>query len=149
MTWTYNPSQTTDKDIVRFKIQDTDTNDQLLSDEEIAAVLTQTGSVNAAAIASAEAIARKFARLATSKSFSTGQRTMTVSYADRVTAYQSLAADLRKQTARAVSPYLGGQSITEKDTINDDTDRTTPKFRRDWDKEPGLPSNIREESELR
>ena len=36
MAWTYSTALTADKDKVRFLIQDTDTDDQLLADEEIA-----------------------------------------------------------------------------------------------------------------
>ena len=42
MTWTYsgNPSST-ERDAVRFLVGDTDTNDQLLSNEEIDYLVTQ------------------------------------------------------------------------------------------------------------
>ena len=39
MTWSYNENLSTDRDKVRFRIGDTDTDDQLLSNETIDAIL--------------------------------------------------------------------------------------------------------------
>ena len=63
MTWSYsgNPASS-NRDSVRFLIFDTDTNDQLLSNEEIDYVLTKETNVHMAAAMCAEALAAKFAR---------------------------------------------------------------------------------------
>lgn len=63
MTWSYSgdPS-TSNKDMVRFLIGDTDTNDQLVSDEEIAAILAVTANIKRAAARILRSLAAKFAR---------------------------------------------------------------------------------------
>lgn len=88
MTWTYtgDPS-VSDRDRIRFLIGDTDTNDQLVSDEEIAWSLTQGGSIYQTAHDLCTVIAAKFARLATSKSVGD----LSLSYADRAETYHRLA----------------------------------------------------------
>lgn len=88
MTWTYtgdpNVSQ---RDSIRFLIGDTDTTDQLVNDEEIAWVLTDTDSIYQAAHDLCTVIAAKFARLATSKSVGD----LSLSYSDRSETYHRLA----------------------------------------------------------
>lgn len=63
MTWNYtgNPSGS-DRDAVRFLVGDTDSDDQLIADEEIAYLLTVYPEAPHAATAAARAIAAKFAR---------------------------------------------------------------------------------------
>ena len=50
MTWTYTGDpNVSDRDKIRFLIGDTDTNDQLVNDEEIEWALTEAGSIYQAA----------------------------------------------------------------------------------------------------
>lgn len=88
MTWTYtgDPS-VSNRDRIRFLIGDTDTNDQLVNDEEIAWALGEAGSIYQAAHDLCSTIASKFARMATSKSVGD----LSLSYADRAEAYHRLA----------------------------------------------------------
>lgn len=89
MTWTYtgDPS-VSDRDKVRFLIGDTDTTDQLVSDEEIAWQLDVVAdSIYQAAHDLCVSLAAKFARLATSKSVGD----LSLSYSDRSAAFYSLA----------------------------------------------------------
>lgn len=88
MTWTYtgDPS-VSNRDKVRFLIGDTDTNDQLVNDEEIAWALSEGGSIYQAAHDLCTVIASKFARLATSKSVGD----LSLSYSDRAETYHRLA----------------------------------------------------------
>lgn len=118
MAWTYSTSLATDKDKVRFEIGDTDTTDQLLSDEEIAAVLTAEGSVYAAASDCAEHLAAKFSRLAdrTVGNFS-------LSASQRAKAFWDLAAKLSKKGLIYQTPSAGGWKQSDDDTLNADEDR--------------------------
>jgi len=92
MTWSYNTSLATDKDKVRFYIGDTDTNDQLLQDEEINFLLAEMSNVLLAAAHAAKAIAAKFSRQADK---AVGD--LRISLSQKARAYMSLAADLEKR----------------------------------------------------
>lgn len=129
MTWTYSgdPSST-DRDAVRFLIGDTDTTDQQLTDEEIAYLLDQAGdNVYAAAIAAAEALLGKYARLVDKN---VGD--LKLSYSQRQSSYAGLIIVLKKKFGiRSATPYAGGLSINEKISDSEDTDLTQPTFSRD------------------
>ncbi len=107
MTWTYTGDpNVSDRDRIRFLIQDTDTTDQLVSDEEIAWALTEAGSIYQTAHDLCTIIAAKFARMATSKSVGD----LSLSYSDRAETYHRLAgrmlhlADRRDVPTPWVSP---------------------------------------------
>lgn len=124
MTWTYNSPFANDKDTVRYLVADTDSDDPLATDEEILWQLTQTATVSGAAVAVAEQIARKFARYATVRSQDTQ-----VDWSARATQYRQIVIDLREQLQSSdIVPYAGGISISEKDTVEEDTDRVRPAF---------------------
>ncbi len=127
MSWSYSgdPSSS-DKDAVRFLIGDTDTNNQLLQDEEINYLLTTQGSVYAAAAEAAMSIAAKFARLADQ---TVGD--LRISYSQRAEAYKALADSLsRRGDLKFVEPYAGGISKSDKESVELDTDRVEPAFER-------------------
>ena len=65
MTWTYsgNPAAN-ERDAVRFLVADTDSTDPLITDEEIAYLLTLYTEAPHAAVGAARAIAAKFSRQA-------------------------------------------------------------------------------------
>jgi len=65
MTWTYSgdPSNSS-KDAVRFTIGDTDDTDELVSDEEIAYLISIHNGVGMAAVGAARAVAAKYSRKA-------------------------------------------------------------------------------------
>lgn len=88
MTWSYsgNPASS-DKDKVRFLIGDTDTTDQLLSNEEIDYTIAEAGSIYQAAHDSAYAVASTYARLATSKSVGD----LSLSFSDRAASFYQVA----------------------------------------------------------
>jgi len=79
----------TDKDKVRFYIGDTDTNDQLLQDEEINFLLTETSNILLAASHAAKALAAKFSRQADK---TVGD--LRISLSQKAQTYMALAADL-------------------------------------------------------
>lgn len=123
MSFSYNSDLGTDRDRVRFLVQDTDANDQLLQDEEIAWLLTEEGSVRAAAIIAAETVAGKFARQADS---AVGD--LSISYSQKQAQYAALAARLRRTASLSAVPLVGGISVSRKQTVEEDTDRVEPAF---------------------
>lgn len=123
MTWTYSGDPAaSDTAAVRFAIGDTDSTDQLVTDEEIAYLLTGS-SVAAAAIAACESLAAKFARQVDR---SVGN--LSLSSSQRSAQFRDLAATLRRRSAYLAAPYAGGISVADKETQEDDTDRVKPTF---------------------
>ena len=128
MTFTYTAGATTDANRVRLLIGDTDSAapaQQRLEDEEITDLLTITGGYRAAAAASADALAAKFARLATAKSM--GQASLAWKRFEQLTA---LANQIRTSVSVSAVPFASGWSRSQKDTQAADTDRITPSFTR-------------------
>jgi hypothetical protein len=122
MTWSYNASLPLDKDMVRFLIGDIDINDQQVQDEAITVLLTNFGSTFLAAASAAESLASKFARVASV----TVDGLSVSSGAGRAQLYRSMALRLRAQNGGSGSlgiPVVGGVSISEMDSVKNDTDR--------------------------
>jgi hypothetical protein len=125
VTWTYSGDPASSlRDQVRFLIGDTDTDDQLISDEEIAYLLTQSSDdVYQAAYEACYTIGSKFARLATSKSVGD----LSLSFSDRSQSFFQVAARMLELGSRRVPPtpwvdpnslkragqYPGGMNGTE------------------------------------
>lgn len=135
MTWTYsgNPADS-DRDKVRFLVFDTDTNEQLLSDEEIAWLLTEQTNIYLAAANAAEAIAAKFAKDITRSAVG-----LSANVGNRAQFYLELANKLRDQvgtTNKRAEVFAGGLTISGKDTLDSDSDAVQPGFKIgefDWD----------------
>ncbi len=110
-TWTYSGDPaTSDRDAVRFLVQDTNDEDQLLSDEEVDYLLAQHGDVGATAVAACLALATRYAQRAVD-SKSVGD--LKIEYADRAQAFRDLAKELRRSGALAVRPVPVAMGITE------------------------------------
>ena len=127
MAWTYSgdPSSS-DKDAVRFLIGDTDTNDQLVQDEEINWALTEGGVYYAASL-TARSISAKFARRADFEV----SKDLKVSYSKTAENYNKLADTMdRKASKLAPTPFAGGISVSDKESREEDTDRVKPVFRK-------------------
>lgn len=129
MTWTYgnDPSNST-RDAVRFLVGDTDTNDQLVTDEEIAFALSEASNAKySAAVIVCEALIGKFARLA-----DTSIESVKVSYSQRADGYKNLLNQLKlkAQTESGAfgAPKVGGVRDSEISAAREDTDRVTPIF---------------------
>lgn len=134
MTWTYtgDPNDSA-RDAIRFLVGDTDSTDQLISDEEIAWVNSEvSGSAIAtthlyrAAARTAHGIAAKFTRLADQQ---IGDLRVTMS--QKATAARALALSLDEVAATDSSvpvPYAGGISDADKTRQEQDTDRVEPFF---------------------
>lgn len=90
MTWTYggDPSANA-RDEIRYRVGDTDTNEQLVSDEEIAFQVATNDTTLDAARATAQAILATFARQPT---FSTPEQR--IELRQRAETYKEMVADL-------------------------------------------------------
>lgn len=128
MSWSYSgdPSSS-DLDAVRFLVQDTDTTDQLVQDEEITWALTQGGGIYSAAALVAGTIAAQFARAADKETVGK----VSVSYTKRAEYYFKLEDDLKKKAATQdlPLPYAGGISVSDMETVVSNEDRVKPNFR--------------------
>lgn len=135
MTWTYDGTPGTDtdaerRDAVRLLVGDTDTNDQLVTDEEITFALDQADdNVYAASGTIARSISALYSRRA-----DTSIEGVSVSYSQRASQYEALAVklerDAKRKGAALGTPTAGGISISEMDSAEDNDDRPTPAFRR-------------------
>lgn len=134
MTWTYDgaPGSGTAaqrRDTVRLLIGDTDTNDQQITDEEIAYFLGQANDrPYYAAVSAARAIAASYARLVDN---SLDQSSVSLSQLQ--THYAQLATRLEKEAKTKGSalglPSAGGISRDAMKTADDVEDRPDPAFR--------------------
>lgn len=95
---------------VRLIIADNDESDELLTDGEIFYLLEEEGTVTRAAIAAAEIIAAKFARLPDK---TIGR--MSESNANRAKQYEAIAKRLRDKDAEVIAAYLGGSEMVPED----------------------------------
>jgi hypothetical protein len=138
MTWTYggDPSAN-DRDEVRFLVGDIDTNDQLVSDEEIAYAVAEGGSNYIAAAIVSETIAAQFAR---DVDFRNGPAQEWAS--QRYEHFSRKATDLRKRGGALVKPRFGGQSLADKRSLGDDSDVPQPYFSRGMSDMPGGQSHV-------
>jgi len=110
MAWTYSgdPS-TSERDQVRFLVGDTDTNDQLLTDEEISYLLTTKKNVVKAAIEACNRLIAKFSR---DVDYSIGPEK--VSAGDRVKQFKSLKEELVRDSIESnAAPFWGGSELLE------------------------------------
>lgn len=134
MTWTYSGDPATNaRDSIRFLVGDTDTNDQLVTDEEIAWTNNQvTGSDTATtdlytvAYRVMLAIASKFSRLANQ---AIGD--MRVDLSQKADNARTQAEQLRVLAGRenlVPVPYAGGISVSDKRIDRDNPNRVDPFF---------------------
>ena len=123
MTWTYSNTLATNRDMVRLKIGDTDTNDQLLQNETIDALLTaRSNSVVDASIDCVRAVLAVFVReIDRSNVGITANRSQKFNQLE--TLLQQLQAEARTGHG---GMFVGGHSRSEKETIEDDTDFLRP-----------------------
>lgn len=136
MTWTYggDPSASA-LAAIRFLTGDTDTNDQLINDEEIAWTNNQVTGSDTATPALYEvsyrvmvAIASKFSRLADQ---SVGD--LKVDMFQKATNAREQAALLKQQALRegnTPTPYAGGISVSDKEIDEENSDIVQPYFSR-------------------
>tara|TARA_R100001086_G_scaffold244873_1_gene175133 strand:+ start:330 stop:773 length:444 start_codon:yes stop_codon:yes gene_type:complete len=123
MSWSFNESLTNNRDKVRLKIGDTDTNDQILSNETIDALLTEHSSdIMLTTISCVRAIIAKYSR-----NMTRGAIGLTADMTVFVTHYQELLSDLIKQNrGNSGVRFAGGFSDSRKETIESDDDFIRP-----------------------
>lgn len=132
MTWTYDSEDLSfDLYKVRWLVGDTNTSDQLVTDEEIEFALTEQGSIYAAGAMVCDTIAAQFAREADQKEVGD----LKLRYIKRGEEYTRLADRLRASVSTSgsgggVSIYAGGISVADKNVDEGNTDRVPPKFTR-------------------
>jgi len=135
MAWTYSADNlvTTTAggrlNVVRLLIGDTDTNDQLLDNDEITFALAQANdNVYFAASWSARTISAQFARKVTTKL----DGALSANYSDLAKQYKALSDDLREQgqkySMNSTSLRAGGISNTAVDAAQALTDRPSASF---------------------
>ncbi len=138
MSWNYTgrPSSC-DRDEVRFLLGDTDASDPLVTDEEIAWAIESQGTLRLAAAVCLRALASKFSRYVTRRVGDVSQNCSEMAKAFRDRADELDPSGL---TARPLAlPSFGGLSISEKETLAEDTDAVQPRFRRGMNDIPGGP----------
>lgn len=118
MTWTYNWNFSSQKDRIRREVSDTDSTNQLLADEEIAYAGTIEGSDVAVAARCCEWLFAKFAQKA---DITEGK--LSLKHSQRAQFFMSKAKQLRALDSVGANPYIGGESISDKEATDEDTDR--------------------------
>lgn len=125
MSWSYNTALTATKDQVRFTIGDTDTNAQLLSDEEITWAISVEMNMWGASARCCESIARNFQRKADIRM---GRGGTMLTYSKAAAQYMEMAKDLRKRAIALNSPWAGGRQISDKTSLAADDTLVQPIF---------------------
>jgi hypothetical protein len=124
VTATFDSVLSRDLDQVRLVLGDTDTDDPLLQDETVQALLDVQGDIRGAILAGCEAIVAQLAR-----EVSTATPPLTVQLQQRYDHYQALLTDLRGR--QLVAPFAGGTSVVDKMLREANPDRVGPSFTRD------------------
>jgi len=127
MTWTYaHTPSTVNRDAVRVLIRDIDKTDQRVQDEEITFALAEEPNIYLAAALLAKTLSVRYGNKADK---SVGD--LKISYKSSYDMYNGLASELEiRGLMRSANVYCGGLSISEKDTVEEDTDRVKPSFTR-------------------
>lgn len=138
MAWSYSDSLSTDRDKIRLKIGDTDTNDQILPNETIDALLTEhSDDVMLTTISCVRAIIAKYSRKL-NRSAAGMSADMTVFVAH----YQELLSDLVKQNrGNSGTRYKSAFNISRKETIESNPDYVKPFAAVGRDDYPGSGQN--------
>jgi len=128
MAWTYNEAQTADRDILRFRIGDTNTNKQLLSDGELDAILGRKTGVIPAALEAVDAILAQVAR-----DIDRNAAGVSATRSQMFEHYTTLRGTLQDEMRTEAEAFTGGLSRDDKDSFENDTDFVAPSFDREMD----------------
>jgi len=123
VAFTYNTSLSTNRDKVRFRIGDTDSNRPLLSDEEIDAVLTSKPAVLPSALECVEAILAKIAR-----DVDRNAAGISSSRSQSFNHYMELRKKLSREMVTESEMFVGGLSKSAKLGFESDSDFVPPNF---------------------
>ncbi len=142
MTWNYSGDPAdSDRDSVRFLAGDTFTEDQLVSDEEIAYAISRFSTLELAAALVLRSLAAKFSRMVTNRvgEVSSNCSDLAKAYSDR--ADELDPGGITTSSGMIVIPKFGGLSISEKETLDTDTDAVQPAFTKGMNDIPGGPDD--------
>jgi len=126
MTWTYQDTMPRSIDKVRFYTGDTNSSDQLFSDEEIAFALSEAGgNVRTAASLCATRKAAEWSRLSDLKE---GQ--LSISYSQRSKQMLTIAEAIidTSVTLDPAIPFAGAVFVADKVDVEEDTTMVKPSF---------------------
>ena len=126
MNWTYVGPATADRYKVRFLIQDVDTTRQLLSDEEIAYLLTEWTDIYEASANAAEILAAKFSGKA-DYSKSVGDLSLNETFSSQSQGYKELAKTIRANRHRKYTVSW----VANADALKSTADRTVDTYNTD------------------
>lgn len=127
MSFTFDPEDiSTDLAKVRLKVGDTNSDDRLLTDEQIAFILTESPNLNEAAADSCDAIVAFLARDVDRSNLG-----MQASRSQKVQHYKDLAEVYRSGNRLVAIPSFGGSSRSDKELLEANEDFLTPLVRRD------------------
>ena len=128
MTWTYTPDFSGNRDKIRLMIGDTDTTDQLLTDEVITYAVTQQSDLHMAAARCCDYIVASLARKV---NVSTGG--ISVDVDARMEQYSALAAILREQRDEEAllggTIKVGGTTTADIEALDEDESLQQPQFK--------------------
>ena len=126
MTFTYVGPATSDRDKVRFLIQDTDSTNPHITDEEIAWLLAEWADPYDSAAAAADVLAGRFAHKS-NYSKSVGELSLSENFADQCAHFQELARNLRVNRMRRYTPAW----IANADALKATSDRNVTTYNTD------------------
>ena len=130
-SYSENPASS-DRDQLRFLIQDTNCDDVLFQDAELDWLLLEAGSPLNAAIRAVETLLAKWAGKCDEK---VGQ--VSVSFSQKVDNYKKLLETLKRRVGISGGvPYAGGIRISDKQRQREDGDRVSPAFTKHRDDFP-------------
>jgi hypothetical protein len=117
MTFTYVGPATSDRDKVRFLIQDTDSTAPLLTDEEIAWLISEWADVYDAAANGCDVLANQYAHKA-DYSKSVGDLSLHETFSRQTTRFSELASNLRRNRMRRYAPHWKANADALKSTAD-------------------------------
>ncbi len=129
MSWTYGGDpKNSDRDKIRLLVGDTDSSNQLVTDEEIDWALDRESSIFEAAALTAEFVAASFARNPDKQI-----RDLSVKFSQTISSYRELAEEYKQRSSgqgtwKDLAP---GLSQDTKDSYDDDDDLVKPILERD------------------
>lgn len=118
MAFTYLAAESSDLHKVRGRIGDTDSADALLDDDTITTILTEYTSVLAAAVECCRRILAKLSRQVDRSGVGLSSERSQV-----IVHYERVLANLRRESAASSTEmFVGGTTISEKTTLEADSD---------------------------
>jgi hypothetical protein len=134
MSWSYSGDPSASNlDEVRFLIGDTDSADALVQDEEINYAIATEANNRMAAVRIARALSSKLSR-----KVDKDVGDLKIKYSQMAKQFSDLAVFLEKEAVSfGAIPYAGGIGESDKESVEDNTDRVSPSIKRAIHDNPG------------